>query len=98
MNYLITHLEGEAESLLKWPKLCNDNYQIAKDLLKERFGHKQTLISCHMNKLHSLNNAYDSTVIKSLRELFDTVEIQVSSLNCLSYDCHSYGMVLMPIL
>ena len=40
----------------------------------------------------------NSTVIKSLRELFDTVEIQVSSLNCLSYDCHSYGMVLMPIL
>ena len=33
-----------------------------------------------------------------MREWFDTVEIQVCSLNCLSYDCHSYGTVLMPIL
>ena len=98
MNYLITHLEGEAESLLKWPKLCKDNYEIAKDLLKEWFGHKQTLLSCHINKLHSLNNAYDSTDIKSLRKLFDTVEIRVRSLNCLSYNCHSYGAVLLPTL
>ena len=83
MNYLITHLEGEAEAALKGLKLCNDNYDTAHDLLKERFGDKQTRISGYMNKLLSLNNVYDSTGIKSLRKLFDNIETQVPSLNCL---------------
>lgn len=68
MNYLTIHLEGEAEAALKALKLCNDNYETAKDLLKEQFGDKQTLLSFHMNKLFSLNNVYDSTDIKSLRK------------------------------
>ena len=85
MNYLATHLEGEAEAELKGLKLCNDNYETAKDLLKERLGDKQTLISCHMNESLSLN-VDDSTDIKSLRKLFDTIETHVHSLNCLGYD------------
>ena len=63
MNYLTTRLEDEAEAALKGLKLCNDNYEITEDLLKKRFGDKQTLISCHTNKLLSLNNVYDSTDI-----------------------------------
>ena len=35
MNYLTTRLEDEAEAALKGLKLCNDNYEIAKDLLKK---------------------------------------------------------------
>ena len=86
MNYLANHLEGEAEAALKGLKLCNDNYETAKDLLQGRLGDKQTLISCHMNKSLSLNNVDDSTDIKSLRKLFDTIETHVRSLNCLGYD------------
>ena len=33
-----------------------------------------------------------------MRKLFDTIETQVRSLNCLGYDCHSYGPMLIPIL
>lgn len=65
MNYLTTRLEDEAEAALKGLKLCNDNYEIAKDLLEKRFGDKQTLTFCHTNKLLSLNNVYDLTDIKS---------------------------------
>ena len=51
-----------------------------------------------MNKILSLNNVYDSTDIKSLENLFDTIETQVRSLNSLGYDYHSYGRMLIPIL
>ena len=51
-----------------------------------------------MNKILSLNNVYDSTDIKSLGNLFDTIETQVRSLNSLGYDYHSYGRMLIPIL
>ena len=47
MDYLITHFEGEAEAALKGLKLCNDNYKTVKDLLKKRFGDKQTHILSH---------------------------------------------------
>ena len=33
-----------------------------------------------------------------MRKLFDNIETQVRSLNCLGYDCHSYGPMLIPIL
>ena len=44
MNYLIIYLECEAEASIKGLKLCHDSYEVIKDLLKERFGDKQTLI------------------------------------------------------
>ena len=97
MNYLITQLEGEAEASIKGLKLCHDNYEIVKNLSKERAGSKQTLISYHMNKLLYLN-VYDSTDMKSLRNVFDVIETQVRSLDGLGYDCHNYGLMLIPIL
>ena len=98
MNYMISYLEGEAEASIKGLKLCHVNYEVAKDSLEKRFGNKHTLISCHLNKLLSLNNVYDSTDLKSLRNLFDTIQIKVCSLNGLGYDCYIYGPMLILFL
>ena len=51
MNYLINLVSGEAENCINGLCLCNENYTIALDLLKERYADKQVLISSHMNKL-----------------------------------------------
>ena len=98
MNYMISYLEGEAKASIKGLKLCHDNYEVAKDSLEERFGNKHTLISCHLNKLLSLNNVYDSTDIKGLRNFFDTIQIKVCSLNILGYDYYIYGPMLIFFL
>ena len=98
MNYLINYLNGEPEASIKGLKLCHDNYEVIRDFLKERFGDKQTLISFYMNKLLSLNNVYDSTDVKSLRNLFDTIETKIPSLNGLGYDCCRPLLILILLL
>ena len=49
MNYLINFVEGQAAETIKGLYLKNDNYLIALDLLKERFGDDQYIISAHIN-------------------------------------------------
>ena len=57
----------------------------SKETFNEQFSNKYTLIPCHMRKLLSLKNVYDSTDIKSLNNLFDAIETQVCSFNDLDY-------------
>ena len=38
MNYLVNLMTGPAEQTLAGLSLCNDNYEIALDLLKKRYG------------------------------------------------------------
>ena len=68
MNYLINFVEGQAPETIKGLSLKNDNYLIALDLLKERFGDAQAIISAHMNKLLSVErvkNIYDTKVLEN---------------------------------
>ena len=55
----------------------NDNYLIALDLLKERFGDNQAIISAHMNKLLSVDRVKNISDTKGLRKLTDVVKSQV---------------------
>ena len=58
-NYLRTFLEGEAQHTISGLSLTNDNYSEALNLLKNRFGNNQVIISARMNtlvKLPSVNN------------------------------------------
>ena len=98
MNYLCSFLVGEAESTVKGLKLSNDNYSIAKRLLEERYGDPQVLISAHISKLLNLDSVKNITNVKELRCLYDEVETQVRSLNCLGVNSNNYGPMLVPVL
>ncbi|XP_057299452.1 uncharacterized protein LOC130630071 [Hydractinia symbiolongicarpus] len=56
LTYLTNLLSGSAEQTISGLSLCNENYEIARDLLKERFGDPQITVSAHMNKLLTLEN------------------------------------------
>ena len=98
MNFLVNHVEGEAEAVIKGFMLTNDNYMIAKRMLEDRFGDPQVLISSHMSKLLTLDAITDMGDVKGLRRLFDNVETQVRSLSGLGVDSTSYGSMLIPVL
>ena len=98
MSYLINYLTGEAESCVEGLSLCNDNYQIALDLLKERYGDKQIIISSHMNKFLELNIIEESNNTKDLRSLYDHVNAQVRSLQSIGLNASDYGPMLIPVL
>ena len=98
MNFLISYLEGEAENVIKVLQLSNENYRIALEMLKSRFGDTQVLITAHMSKLLSLGNVPIFSDVKGLRTLYDEVETQVRSLQNLGLDPENYGPMLTPIL
>ena len=73
MNYLFNLLEGEALSMVKGFQLSNENYGKALNLLKERFGDKQLLISSLMNKMINLEPLTSMCTVKELRNLYDCI-------------------------
>lgn len=70
----------DAASTISGLKLSNDNYEIALNLLKDRFGDPQMIISGHMNKLLNLEPVMAISDVRNLRQLFDITEAQVRSL------------------
>ena len=98
MNYLINYLVGEASSTISGLKLSSENYEVALNLLKERYADPQIIISAHMNKLLNLEPVHNILDVKNLRHLYDSTEAQVRSLRPLGLDATSYGPLLIPIL
>ena len=98
MNFLVNHVDGEAGNVIKGLLLSNDNCLVAKNMLEDRFGDPQMLISSHMAKLLSLAVVSDSANVKDLRQLYDEVETQVRSLSTLGLDPKSFGAMLTPVL
>ncbi|ESP02106.1 hypothetical protein LOTGIDRAFT_111232 [Lottia gigantea] len=52
-TYLRSLLDSEAAAVIKGLKLTSDNYGIACNLLKERFGRKELIIFSHIQNLMS---------------------------------------------
>ena len=58
----------------------------AIDILKERFGNKQLIISSHMEALLKLKPVTEFSDIKGMRAVLDKVEIQVRGLQALGIE------------
>ena len=48
-NYLISYLNDEPLDTIRGLTLSSENYARAVDILHERYGNKQILISCQMD-------------------------------------------------
>ena len=79
LKYLNSKLTGEAKQAVSGILLSNENYRVAIDLLKERFGDKQTVINSHYSELINLTHASNNT--KSMRSLYDQMEKSLDALN-----------------
>ena len=98
MNYLAKSLSHEALTTVKGLKLSNSNYHVALDLLTERFGDPQLLISAHIGNMLNLPNFCSINDLQELRFLYDHVETEVRSLDCLGLPTTNYGPMLVPVL
>ena len=64
--------------------LSKENYKVAKELLKERFGDQQTVINSHYAELMNLTSASNNT--RSLRFHYDQIEKNLRSFDVLKQD------------
>ena len=73
--------------------LSNENYTIAVDILKDRFGNSQEVIDLHYNKMINLQLEINRT--NCLRNLLDTMERHIRRLEVLKQDINQYVFVSM---
>ena len=95
-TYLRSYLGGEAEKCIDGLSLSSENYKHALNLLSERDGNAQLIISWNMDKLLKLEKIHVTTFnMKELRALHDRIVSNLCSL--LSCGIHSEHYGPMPI-
>ena len=78
--------------------LTKDNYKGAVDLLHERYGNKQVIISSDMESLLKLPRVNFVSDIKRVRMVYDQIEIKICSLPALGIKAESYGSLLILVV
>ena len=86
MTYLKNFVEGSAAQTIPGFKISKDNYLIALNLLKERYNNKHLQVTTHMNNLLELEPVTDLKHVKELRDIYNTIETQIRSLENLGID------------
>ena len=84
LSYLNSKLTGEAKQAVSGIYLSNENYELTKALLKERFWSSQSVVNSHCTQLINMKPAFNST--KVLRTLYDQFERHLRSLEALKQD------------
>ncbi|GFR66710.1 transposon Ty3-G Gag-Pol polyprotein [Elysia marginata] len=95
----IFRLVGVAASAISGLALTAENYLVAKDILKRRFGRRERIIFSHVQKLLESNwsNATGTTTA-SLWRLHDELQTRERSLDNLGISGKTYGVILTPLI
>jgi len=83
-NYYKSKLTGEAMQVISGLTLSNENYAVAINILKERYGNVQDVVNLHYNKMINLQPASNTT--SSLRLFHDNINKNLRSLEVLHQD------------
>ncbi|GFS21413.1 Gypsy retrotransposon integrase-like protein 1 [Elysia marginata] len=100
-TYLQSLLQGEAASAIAGLSLTAENYAVAKDILRKRFGRTERIIFSHVQKLLETNWSSNSTVgstPSNLWRLHDDLQTRVRSLQNLGISGETYGVILTPLI
>ena len=81
-SYLVAMLEGEARNVVMGLAITEENYEEAKRLLQERFGHKEVIVFSHIQELLYLAEP-ESSNVASLLPFYDKIVANVRSLETL---------------
>ena len=99
-TYLTGYLEDEAADVVKELRVTEENYQEAKELLKERYHRPDALIFRHIHCLLHLetDKSKNKDNLSKLRSVMDQVNIHVRSLDTLGIKGADYGVILVPLI
>ncbi|GBM59350.1 hypothetical protein AVEN_17393-1 [Araneus ventricosus] len=92
-TYLKSLLSGNALAAISVFVISDPNYDSFIEILKDRFGRQDIVISSHMNKLLCIEPVRNISNVKAL--LFDECEIQIRSLESLNV---ASGNLLCPLI
>ncbi|KAG1656183.1 hypothetical protein GQR58_024091 [Nymphon striatum] len=96
-TYLKSLVEGPAANCIAGLPLTANNFEIAFDLLKNRFGKRSAQIQAHISHLLRIQPVLSENSW-FLRKLLDSLEINVRGLEALDISGKTYSALLVPIL
>lgn len=96
-NYLNSLLERNAARTIQGLTITSTNYSAAVEMLQERFGKPQIIISAHMDEILKLQPCIEGR-LGPLRYVYDKVSVQVRGLASLGVTSEMYGSLLIPII
>ena len=97
INYLRASLEGEPKAAIQGLSLTSAHYASVCKILKDRFGHKETIIFTHIQKLLDLSMPSKCSV-SALWKLNDDLQAHTLSLATLGIGGDKYGVILTPLI
>ena len=97
-NYLKSLVKGSALETISGFALTENNYDQAIQLLQERYGNKQVIISAHVDSLISLPAITNMGDIQQIRNIYDKLESHVRSLDAIGMSSETYGSFLTPVI
>ena len=88
------------KSCISGLSLSSANYFEAIELLKQRYGNPQMLISAYMKRFVKLQLPVikNNNDVFGLRKLYDQVDSSVRNLKSLQMNTSGYGALLVPLL
>ena len=96
-NHLNSLLEGQAKRCIQGLSLSEQNYEAATELLRQRFGNPQLVISTHMDELLKIPACVGDKV-SQLRFVYDKISVNVRGLEALGVRASQYGSLLIPVV
>ena len=96
-DYLKALLEGPAAQAIQGLTLSEANYTAAIELIKERFGKTQQIISAHIDELLKLPSCTDDKAVQ-IRLVYDKISVNIRGLESLGIGSDQYGSFLIPII
>ena len=94
-TYLKSYVTGTAANLLSGLTSTINNYKKAIELMTERFGNSQTLISANMRVLSRIPRIESMSNIPQLRSVYDSLETSIRNLKDLGVETTTYGSLLV---
>ena len=73
-NYLRKRLAGQALATISGLTLKSENYKELLDILIDRYGNPQVLISAHIETLVKINKVKNVENLEALRKLYHEIE------------------------
>ena len=100
-TYLLAALEGEAKGVVQGLSVTENNYNVAVELLKERFGRTEQVRFAHIRALLNLPQmprCQKGMSVSFLWKWKDTLLSHIRSLEGLGIEGKTYGIFLTPII
>ena len=96
-NYLKALLDGPAARSIQGLTLTSANYDTALEILQDRFGKKQHIISAHVDDLLKLVPCSDSKP-HHLRVIYDKIYVNIRGLEAFGITAAEYCSFLIPVI